>query len=149
MKIYAKIKAENDQATVRELFINDKFYCFTLEDEKRAVKVKGETRIPDGTYKLGLRTVGGHHEKYKKDYPEFHIGMIQVLNVPNFSDILIHKGNYDTDTDGCLLVGMTFMNQAGVLSVLKSGDAYRLVYPLISKAIASGDDVTLTIDSFY
>ena len=45
-----------------------KFLCFTLEDEARKVKVSGETRIPAGTYKLGLRTVGGFHGRYSKKY---------------------------------------------------------------------------------
>ena len=37
-----------------------KFLCFTLEDEAREVKVKGETRIPAGTYKLKLRKENSH-----------------------------------------------------------------------------------------
>ena len=32
-----------------------KFLAYTLEDEQSDEKVFGETRIPDGTYKLGLR----------------------------------------------------------------------------------------------
>ena len=40
------------------------FLCYTLEDEQRDVKVWGETRIPAGTYKLGLRTEGGFHNPY-------------------------------------------------------------------------------------
>ena len=43
------------------LFVDCKFMCFTLEDEYRADKVYGETRIPDGTYKVELRAVGGFH----------------------------------------------------------------------------------------
>ena len=36
-----------------------KFLAYTLEDEYREEKVYGETRIPNGTYELGLRKVGG------------------------------------------------------------------------------------------
>ena len=43
-----------------------KFLCFTLEDEARKVKVSGETRIPAGTYNLGLRTVGGFNTCIKR-----------------------------------------------------------------------------------
>ena len=39
------------------------FLCFTLEDEHRAVKVKHETRIPEGLYKLKLRKHGGHPQE--------------------------------------------------------------------------------------
>ena len=31
-----------------------KFLCYTLEDERRALKVKGETRVPAGIYNLAL-----------------------------------------------------------------------------------------------
>lgn len=31
------------------------FLCYTLEDERREEKVKHETRIPAGTYKIKLR----------------------------------------------------------------------------------------------
>ena len=43
------------------LFINKKFECFTLEDEFREVKVKGKTRIPDGTYRNVFSTVWGFY----------------------------------------------------------------------------------------
>ena len=44
------------------------FLCYTLEDEYRAMedKIVSETRIPEGIYKITLRTVGGIHKKYKK-----------------------------------------------------------------------------------
>ena len=45
-----------------------KFLCFTLEDEARDEKVKGETRIPAGTYKIKLRNEGGYHNRYVKKY---------------------------------------------------------------------------------
>ena len=71
------------------------FLCYTLEDERRALKVKGETRVPAGTYKLALRKEGGFDARYKKKYPGIHKGMIQVMDVPNFEYILIHIGNDD------------------------------------------------------
>ena len=35
-----------------------KFLAYTLEDEHREEKVMSETRVPAGTYKITLRTVG-------------------------------------------------------------------------------------------
>ena len=73
------------------LHIDGQFMCYTLEDQYQAVKVPGETRIPDGIYRLGLRTVGGFHNRYLAKYgPDFHKGMIEVLNVPGFKYILLH-----------------------------------------------------------
>ena len=123
------------------IFINGEFQVHTLEDEKRSVKVFGETRIPNGKYKLGLRTEGGFHQKYLKKYgANFHKGMLWVKDVPNFDYILIHVGNTDKDTAGCLLVGMT-NNADDVGFIGGSTDAYKKIYPEISNALLSGEDV--------
>ena len=122
------------------------FLCYTLEDEYRKEKKYGETRIPGGTYKLGLRTVGGYNERYKKRFSDIHIGMLHVLDVPGFEYILIHCGNTDEHTAGCLLVGDTQENNKikkdGFIG--KSTQAYKRIYPDIAKAIKIGQDVTIT-----
>ena len=120
------------------------FLCYTLEDEQRDVKVWGETRIPAGTYKLGLRTEGGFHNKYLSKYgADFHKGMIWVLDVPGFEYILWHVGNTDENTAGCLLLGNTqtsnLVNKDGFVG--NSVDAYKLVYPRVLAAIQSGLNV--------
>ena len=51
------------------------FLCYTLEDEYRKEKAFGETRIPEGKYKLSLRTEGGFHGRYSKRFEDIHIGM--------------------------------------------------------------------------
>ena len=66
------------------------FLAYTLEDEYRSEKKYGETRIPNGTYKLALRKTGGYHQKYSKRFPDIHVGMLHVTDVPNFEYILIH-----------------------------------------------------------
>ena len=81
------------------------FLCYTLEDEHRNFKVSGETRVPAGTYKIELRTEGGFHKRYSRKYGRMHKGMLQITNVPGFEYILIHTGNTDEHTAGCLLVG--------------------------------------------
>jgi hypothetical protein len=126
------------------LFIDGKFECFTLEDEFREVKVKSETRIPDGTYKVELRTVGGFHERYKNKY-SFHKGMLWVKDVPGFEYILIHVGNDDGDTAGCLLVGSTADKDKGFIGA--SGKAYSDFYPKVLKAIENGECVEITYKS--
>jgi len=120
------------------------FLCYTLEDEQRDVKVWGETRIPAGTYKLGLRTEGGFHNRYLSRYgADFHKGMIWVLDVPGFEWILWHSGNTDENTAGCLLLGNSqesnLVKKDGFIGA--SRDAYKLVYPRVLAAIESGLDV--------
>ena len=128
------------------LWQQKKFLAYTLEDEKRDTKVLGETRIPDGNYKLGLRKVGGYHARYTKRFPHIHIGMLHVLDVPGFEYILIHCGNTDEHTAGCLLVGDSQENNQIVKNgfIGKSTQAYKRIYPRIAEAIECGEEVTIT-----
>jgi hypothetical protein len=130
--------------------IGKRFLCYTLEDEARVLKVKGETRVPAGTYKLGLRKEGGFHSRYSKKYFGIHVGMLQVLDVPNFEYILIHTGNTDEHTAGCLLLGDTQENN-NIISdgfVGKSVNAYKRVYPKVAKALDRGEEVTITYTDY-
>ena len=122
------------------------FLAYTLEDEQRDKKVYGETRIPNGTYELGLRKVGGYNEKYSKRFSDIHIGMLHVLNVPGFEYILIHCGNTDEHTAGCLLVGDSQENNQITKDgfIGKSTQAYKRIYPKIAEAINCGEKVTIT-----
>ena len=122
-----------------------KFLCYTLEDEDREEKVWGETCIPDGTYEIRFRTEGGYHNKYSSRFQDIHKGMLEVCDVPNFKYILIHCGNTDEDTAGCLLVGDTQENnniKAGGF-IGKSTQAYQRIYPPIAEALECGDTVTI------
>ncbi|WP_430810133.1 MULTISPECIES: DUF5675 family protein [unclassified Carboxylicivirga] len=135
------------ESTLGLLFIDGAFACYTLEDEHRTIKVMGETRIPAGRYRVELRSYGGHHWRYLKRYgSEFHKGMLQIMNVPGFTDILIHKGNDDDDTAGCLLVGDTANNNQVTDGFIgNSTVAYNRIYPFVRDAILRGDEVFLEV----
>jgi hypothetical protein len=94
-------------ATNGLLFIDGIFECYTLEDQYQAVKVMHETCIPEGTYDINFRKTGGFHAKYSERYQNAHYGMLHIQDVPNFTYILIHTGNTDEHTSGCLIVGET------------------------------------------
>jgi hypothetical protein len=127
-----------------------RFLCYTLEDERRALKVKGETRVPAGTYKIKLRKEGGFNAKYTKKYGGFHRGMLHICDVPNFEYILIHTGNTDEHTAGCLLVGDSQENNVIIKDgfIGKSGNAYKRIYPAIAKAIELNEEVTIEYIDF-
>ncbi len=124
--------------TISRVLIDGKFACFGLEDEYRADKVAGETRIPAGTYDVRLRTEGGHHARYQARFRDMHRGMLHLQDVPNFTWILIHCGNTDNDTDGCLLVGSHAITEPGDMSITSSGAAYKRFYPLVVDSAANG-----------
>jgi hypothetical protein len=49
------------------------------------------------------------------------------LNVPNRSEILIHTGNSDADSLGCILVGRTIGSINGKPAVLLSAVAFHVM----------------------
>jgi hypothetical protein len=123
----------------------NKFLCYTLEDERREKKVKAETRIPSGTYKILLRKEGGFHARYESKYGSMHKGMLHIQDVPGFEWILIHTGNTDEHTAGCLILGDTQENNIIAENgfVGRSTTAYKRVYPLIAKELEKGEEVTI------
>ena len=129
---------------------NRKFLAYTLEDEYREEKEMHETRIPAGTYNITLRTVGGFHTRYTEKYGDMHKGMLWVRDVPGFEYILIHTGNTDEHTSGCLLLGDSQTNnqikEDGFIG--SSVQAYKRVYPSIAKVLEDGGTVNITYTDF-
>ena len=151
MKLEVKRFADNGDTTIGAFYINGIFKCFTIEDqEQKGEKIKGETRIPNGIYNVALRNEGGYNDKYGVKYGDLHKGMLCIYNAPewkivtpthNFQYILIHTGNTDEHTMGCLLTNFTI---DGLNFVGGGSDAsYRVIYPIISKALLSGEKVTI------
>ena len=134
-------------ATNGILLIDGVFECFTLEDEVRdGQKQMGETAIPLGEYEIKFRTVGGYDAKYQKKFgTTWHKGMLELQDVPNFKYILIHTGNTDEHTAGCLLVGETQqdLDRGKDGFVGGSGDAYKKMYPKVRDALLNNEKVTI------
>lgn len=109
------------------------FLCYTLEDEYRTKKVWGETRIPDGTYEIKFRKKGGFHARYTKKFGTKHYGMLELQNVIDFKYVLIHIGNDDDDSAGCILVGdQSIQNLTKPGFIGRSTQAYKRVYAKIA-----------------
>jgi len=96
MVIHVKRLYNTENSTIGEMTIDGIFECFTLEDKERPIKIKSETAIPKGTYKVIINM----SNRFKKLLP-------LLLNVPNFEGVRIHPGNSNHDTEGCILVGRT------------------------------------------
>jgi len=132
-------------ATNGILLIDNVFEAYTLEDQYQAVKVMHETCIPEGTYNIKFRTVGGFHTKYAERYGNAHYGMLHLQDVPNFTYILIHAGNTDEHTSGCLIVGETQqdldLSEDGFIG--HSGKAYSKMYNKVAKELLLGGEVTI------
>lgn len=112
-------------------------FCDTLEPPARilhtaADKVKGQTAIPEGVYKI----VYSYSSRFKRKLP-------RLLNVPFFDGILIHAGNTAADTAGCILVGIK------VYDGYVGGSRFMLerLIAAICRAIGRGEEITIYIHS--
>jgi hypothetical protein len=136
--------AEGTNTTLGQLYINNFFQCYILEDKIREHKIPGETAIPAGQYQLGLNKTAGMNAKYKSRYNDMHQGMIEIKGIPNFTLVFFHIGNYHTDTRGCLLTGSYYQLINDDYRVLHSADAYKRVYPLLAEAARAGLDLIIS-----
>lgn len=141
MQIILKRETESDEWTQGKLYVEGEFVCWTLEDQAQEKKVMHETRIPTGTFEIKLRTFGGHHDRYSVKFPTFHKGMLWLQDVPGFTAILIHIGNDDDDSSGCILVGSNFKDGRLISSTV----AYEKLYKKVIKAFDAGKKVFITI----
>lgn len=112
--------------------------CWTLENRWRNNERK-VSRIPAGRYKVILRPFGGWHERLAKRFPAIHRGAIELEGVPGRSAILIHPGNFHTETEGCILPGQIKMRGPDdSLAVGQSGPAYVAIYPRLADLAGAG-----------
>lgn len=126
MKLEVKRLHRTDNSTIGELTIDGKFECYTLEDKERYVKIKGETAIPKGTYKVIIN----ESNRFKRMLP-------LLIAVPNFEGVRIHAGNSNHDTEGCILVGQN----RSVDYITKSRKAFESLF----KKMQGAKNITITI----
>ena len=112
-------KTFTDKSTIGEIFLNNVFQCYSLEDTIRhGAKIPGETAIPSGRYEIVIN----FSARFNKLMP-------LLLEVPEFTAIRIHPGNTDTDTQGCILVGETALTDF----VGYSQNAFNDLFPKIEE----------------
>ena len=140
MKLTLKRIALRPTYTIGKLYIDDVYFCDTIEDTVRDInkngkfdngekKVHSKTAIPYGTYEIKWT----YSPRFKKYTP-------QLMDVPSFEGIRIHAGNTSADTEGCLILGEN--KQVG--KVLNSRATINKFYPIIKEACSKGK-VTIEI----
>lgn len=116
MKLKLDRKYKKPNYTIGKLYINDKYFCDTIEDADRGLKdsmneseiklkkVYSKTAIPTGTYEIIMNTIS---PKFKnRSWAKPYGGKLpRLLNVKGFEGVLIHVGNKPEDSLGCILVG--------------------------------------------
>ena len=110
-----------EERTLGKLYINKEFFCSTIEDKYRDLskekKVYGKTCIPFGTYKVIINMS-----------PKYGRLMPRLLDVPHFDGILIHSGNTEQDSAGCIIVG----KRSGQ-KVINSRDTFNRLFARLEK----------------
>lgn len=143
MQILIQRHALKTGYTIGRMEINGRYFCDTLEDTDRglseemsedeiaALKVKGATAIPIGTYRIDMQTRS----------PRFGRVLPRLLGVKGYAGVLIHSGNTADDTEGCILVGEN--RERG--KVLNSRATLEHLLAFLRAAQAEGEEIELTI----
>lgn len=131
-------------ATLSTLSVDGKPFGFVCEDEDRglassmslaeiaSIKVKNETAIPTGQYRV-RRTWSNRYQKL----------MMKVQAVPGFLGIRVHPGNSEADTAGCLLPGTR--RDVTKMTVSHSTQAWTWLDAEVAKVEAAGGEVWIEI----
>src|SRR5262249_7757242 len=82
-------------------------FCLTVELPWRN-NMEGLSCIPAGRYNCALI-----------QSPKFGV-VYQVLSVPNRTHVLIHYGNTEADTEGCIVLGQSYSTLNGMAAVVNA-----------------------------
>jgi hypothetical protein len=143
MKLLIKRIARKPGYTIGNLYIDSVKFCDTLEDTDRGLKqtmsleeIKrlkqpGITAIPFGTYNVVVNMS-----------PRFGRELPRLEDVLGFTGILIHRGNTDADSSGCILVG-----ENKVKGKVINSTSYEVeLVKRCKEALARGESITVTVE---
>ena len=139
IKLRLERRYKGSKYTIGKLFINDEYFCDTIEDIDRGLKssmsveyikkkkVYAETAIPTGTYKIEMT----YSSKFKRILP-------LLVDVKGFSGIRIHRGNTEIDSSGCIIIG-----ENKVKGKVINSTPYEVA---LVKRLLEEDDIEITIE---
>lgn len=153
MELVVDRKWKKQSYTISNLTIGGKWFCNVLEDTDRGLddsmsiaeikklKRPSITAIPRGTYEVTL-DVFSPRFCTKTFYKQVcNSKLPRLLNVKGFEGILIHAGNTDKDSSGCLLVGVNKVKG----QVINSKETFKELYKLLKDKHDKGEKITIKI----
>ena len=153
MELVVDRKWKKQNYTISNLFIHGEWFCNVLEDKDRGLKdsmpiheIKclkqcNTTAIPSGCYKITLDAISPKYST-KHFYKEVCDGKLpRLLDVKCFDGILIHTGNNEKHSSGCLLVGYNKIKG----QLVNSKDAFKSLYKRLKEAKTKGEEITIKI----
>lgn len=125
--------------TLGALYLDDVWFCWTLEDEIRERagepvsrwKVYGETAIKAGRYRVVL----SRSQRFGRVLPE-------LLQVEGFTGIRIHAGNKRQDSLGCILVGRGRNDRDRMVT-----ESRLAMEALMARLVDARDEIWLSIEN--
>lgn len=94
-------------------------------------------KIPDGTYTC----IRGQH---RLDHMTSDFTTFEILGIEGHSGLLFHVGNYNRDSDGCVLVGMVRVSTPTISMVSNS----KLAFNKFMNTLDGIDTFQLTVSSY-
>lgn len=153
MELKLDRKWKKEDYTVGRLYIDDEFFCNTMEDTDRGLdqdmqdfmirskKIPSRTAVPTGRYKVLMDTVSPKFSQ-KPFYMQLCKGKVPRLkDVKGFEGILIHCGNTHQHSGGCILVGKNTIK--GKLT--DSQETFKNLYAQMKAAYDAGQEIFITI----
>jgi hypothetical protein len=139
MELLLQRQKSNSKCTYGSLYMDGNFECYTLEDIVRVFdkslpnngKIAGQTAIPAGRYKVIL--------DWSKRFVRV---MPHILAVPYFEGVRLHKGNTDSQTEGCILLGKEI---TGTDWLGHSKDAFDPFFEKLKIVVAEGKEIWIEI----
>lgn len=153
MELKLKRIAFRPSYCIGKLYVNGEYFCDTIEDKDRGLnetmteqeiksaKVYSETAIPTGTYKITLN-VQSSRFKNRVQYAFCKGYLPRLLNVKGFDGVLIHIGNDQNDSSGCILVGQNKV----VGKVINSTETFRKLYDILDATNKKGENISIKIE---
>lgn len=149
MKLTLKRIALKPTYTIGKLYVDNHYFCDTLEDKVRDLnkdgdlndagegKVAGQTAIPYGTYKVTM-DVQSPKFSQRASYAWCKGYLPRLLDVPHYEGVMIHSGNTPAHTAGCILVGENTVKG----QVLNSMNTLKRLVNILKGA----ENITITIE---
>ncbi|MFC2076616.1 DUF5675 family protein [candidate division KSB1 bacterium] len=127
-----RLEENYSYGTFGALKINKQVFCVTLEphDELNARRISS---IPAQQYLCRRH----HSQRFGETF--------RIMDVPGRDGVLLHPGNIQSDTEGCVLLAEHYGKLKGKRGVLNSGKTFRAFMALMDGI----DEFHLTVQEHY
>ena len=148
------VRTPNETGTPGKIYVDGVYVCRSTEDrtpKNDSQRVKGICCVPLGVYNVKPRFEGSVFGWMSKKVPEVaKYGIPHIMNIPGVvypkwidnngilpnQWVLMHIGNTEEDTLGCLLPGMV---QDSLNTVARSTEAFTKLYDIIKIPMSKGE----------